>query len=348
VETAKVLAGLVHVLDGLALLVDAPGYSLPGHRGFRLGIADWLPPLVNAVRAFLTIGAAALFWVVTAWPDGASAIIFAAVVVCLFAPRGDRAHGGAIVFTLGAAGAIVCAAIVNFAALPGLVYHDFPAFCAAMGLVLVPVGFVAVWTRNHAVSAVFTVWGILFVPILGPANQMTYDPEKFYNFALAALAGCLLGSLSFLLLPPIPPAVRVRRLLALSLRDLRRLAIDPRPPSGADWESRIYGRLTALPRQTESLQLEQLLAALSAGTEIVQLGSMAPQLGVAAQLDAALAILAQGNSAIAIERLRQLDLRLASPRDGATETALRARAHILGLSELLAAHSPYFDLGAPA
>jgi len=347
-ETAKMLAGLLQVLDGLALLVDAPGYSLPGDRGFRLGIADWLPPLVNAVRAFLTIGAASLLWVATAWPDGATAIIFAAVVVCLFAPRGDFAYGGAIVFTLGTAGAAVCAAIVNFAVLPSLV--TFPAFCAAMGLVLVPVGFAAAWSRKPAVSTIFTVWGILFLPFLGPKNQMTYDPGQFYNFVLAALLGCLLGALSFPLLPSLSPALRVRRLLALTLRDLRRLAMNPRPPSSEDWESRIYGRLAALPHQVEPLQLGQLLAAVSVGTEIIQLRGMAPQLAVAAQLDAALGALAQGNGAIAIAQLRQLDQRLASAADGSAETAivLRARAHILGLSEALTTHSSYFHSGGPA
>jgi uncharacterized membrane protein YccC len=344
-ETAKLLAGLLEVLDGVALLVDAPGYSLPCHRGFRLRIADWLPPLVNAVRAFLVIGAAALVWVVTAWPSGASAIIFAAVVVCLFAPRG---YGGAMVFTLGTVGAAVCGAIVNFAVLPGLV--EFPALCAAMGLVLVPVGFAAAWSRNPAVSTVFTVWGILFLPLLGPRNQMNYDPGQFYNFALAALAGCLMGALSFPLLPSLPPALRVRRLLALTLRDLRRLAMNPRPPTSEGWESRIYGRLAALPHEVEPLQLGQLLAALSAGTKIAQLRRMAPRLGVSTQLDPALEALAQGNSATAIARLGQLDHHLASARDGAAETAiaLRARAHILGLSEALTAYSPYFDSGARA
>jgi uncharacterized membrane protein YccC len=345
-ETAKVLTGLSHVLDGLALLVDTPGYSLSGHRGFRLRIADWLPPLVNAVRAFLTIGAAALIWVATAWPDGATAIIFAAVVVCVFAPRGDLAHGGAIVFTLGTAGAAVCAAIVNFAILPGL--DTFSAFCAAMGLVLVPVGFVTVWSRSPAVSAVFTVWGILFLPLLGPTNRMTFDPEQHYNFALAALAGCLLGALSFLLLPFLSPTVRVHRLLALTLRDLRRLAINYRPRSSEDWESRVYGRLAALPHQIEPLQLAQLMAALSVGTEIFQLRRVAPRLGVASQLDHALGALAQGNSTIAVAQLRQLDQRLAPAPGGAVETAvvLRARAHIMGLTELLTAHRIYLDSGA--
>jgi hypothetical protein len=115
-----------------------------------------------------------------------------------------------------------------------------------------------------------------------------------------------------------------------------------------DWESRIYGRLAALPHQAEALQLGHLLAALSVGAEIVQLRRMAPRLGVAAQLNAALEALARGNGASAIAQLRQLDQRLASPSDGAPEIALRARAHILGLSEALTAHGRYFDSGAPA
>jgi hypothetical protein len=144
--------------------------------------------------------------------------------------------------------------------------------------------------------------------------------------------------------------MRVRRLLALTLRDLRRLAIDPRPPSSEDWESRVYGRLAALPHQVEPLQLAQLLAALSVGNEIIELRRAAVRLGVAAQLDAALGALAQGNGAIAIAQLRQLDQRLASAPDGAVDTTvvLRARAHIMGLSELLTAHRAYFDSGAPA
>jgi uncharacterized membrane protein YccC len=179
---------------------------------------------------------------------------------------------------------------------------------------------------------------------------MTYDTEQFYNFALSVFAGCLLAALSFQLLPSVPPTLRVRRLLALTLRDLRRLATDRLPPSSEDWESRIYDRLAALPNQAEPLQLAQLMAALSVGTDIVQLRLMAPRLGVAAQLDAVLGALAQGNSAIALARLRQLDHRLASAPDGAAEIAiaLRARAHILGLSEALTAHCPYFDSGTPA
>src|SRR5580704_16566520 len=105
-ETAKVLAGMLHVLDGLTLLVDAP-YHPSGARGFRLSEPDWLPALVNATRAFLAVSALELFWVATAWPNGASAIIFVAVLVLLLSPKGDLAYGGSLAFALGIAGAVI-------------------------------------------------------------------------------------------------------------------------------------------------------------------------------------------------------------------------------------------------
>ena len=73
-----------------------PADPSPGRRGFRLRVPDWLPALVNAARAFVAIGAVELFWIVTAWPNGASAIVFAAIVVLLFSPRGDLAYAGAM------------------------------------------------------------------------------------------------------------------------------------------------------------------------------------------------------------------------------------------------------------
>jgi hypothetical protein len=46
-------------------------------------VPDWAPAFVNAGRAFVAIGAVELFWVVTAWPSGALAIVFVAIIVVL-------------------------------------------------------------------------------------------------------------------------------------------------------------------------------------------------------------------------------------------------------------------------
>src|SRR5271154_4720830 len=75
-ETAKVVAGMSRVLDGLALLVDAPDRSPAAGGGFSLGTPGWLPAHISAVRAFVAIGAIELFWIATAWPNGGSAIVF--------------------------------------------------------------------------------------------------------------------------------------------------------------------------------------------------------------------------------------------------------------------------------
>jgi uncharacterized membrane protein YccC len=349
-ETAKLIDGILNVLDGLALLVDAPGRLSLDHLSSRQSIADWRPALVNAARAFVMIGAVELFWVATAWPDGATTIVFSAVAVLLLSPKGDLAYEGAIAFALGIVGAVVCAAIIKFALLPHL--DTFPAFCAAIGICLIPTGFARARSGRPAAIAIFTTMGVNFVPLLAPTNQMSYDTAQFYNTALAIVVGCGIAPLAFRLLPSLTPSLRARRLLDLTLRDLRRLAVEPLPPGLEDWEGRIYGRFVALPDQAEPLQRARLLAALSLGTSIIQLRRMAPQLGVATEFEGAFNAFARGNNAIAIARLRQLDQELASGANGGSTTAeriaLRARAWILVLSEVLAEHSSYFVGGASA
>jgi uncharacterized membrane protein YccC len=179
---------------------------------------------------------------------------------------------------------------------------------------------------------------------------MNYDTTQYYNSALAIVVGCGVAPVAFLLLPPLSPALRVRRLLAMASRDLRRLAIAPVLPTLDYWESRLYSRLTALPDQATPLQRAQLLAALSVSTEIIGLRQIAGHLGTTAELDAALNDIAFGHSTEAIAKLRQFDDRLASARETGTELtmALRGRGRILIISEALAEHGAYFDAGAPA
>ena len=106
----------------------------------------------------------------------------------------------------------------------------------------------------------------------------------------------------------------------------------------------MYGRLWALPDQAQPLQRSQMLAALSVGTEIIQLRHIAHQMDLASDVDAALEPLARGEIAIATARLARLDETLAARPDIA---ALRARSSILAMSEALAQHAVYFEAGEP-
>jgi uncharacterized membrane protein YccC len=343
-HTAEALAGMSRALNGLALLVDDSARSAPRRRGLRLRVPDWLPSLVNAGRAFLTIGAVELLWIATGWPNGASAITFAAVGVILFSPRADQAYATVISFMVGTGLAAAFAAIIKFAVLPDL--ETFAAFSIAIGLVLAPAG--ALMAQPWQ-PAMFTAVAANFVPLLAPSNQMSYDTHQFYNAALAIMAGVGAAAFSFRLLPPLSPALRTRRLLALSLRDLRGLATGRIPRTPDDWEGHVYGRLSVLPDAAEPLQRAQLVAALSVGIEIIQLRRIAHRIDLGCDVDAALEALGQGSSALATARLARLDhalMSLPSAGPGAT-AALRARASILAMSEALTEHASYFDAGAP-
>jgi uncharacterized membrane protein YccC len=346
-QTAKLLTGIAQALDGLALLVGVPVRPRTRRFAVPLTIPDWLPALVNGARAFITISLVEIFWVLTAWPTGGFALIIVANLLLLLGSKGDLAYAGALAAAIGSAGSILFAAIIKFAALPAV--ETFGPFCLAIGLFYLPVGFVIARTRKPAVLAVFTVMALTFMPLLAPKNQMSYDTAQFYNFALAVLVGCGAAALSFRLLPSVSPTQRTRRLLTFALADLRRSAVASLPPTSVEWQERMYGRLAALPDNTNPSTRAELLAVLDVGSALVQLREAEPRLALRPELDDALAALADGRSAMTRIRLGELELRLASLPDAApgADLALRARASILAISEALAQHSTFFDAGAP-
>jgi len=229
-----------------------------------------------------------------------------AIAVILFAPRADQAYDTVVRFTIGNIFAALFAAIVLFALLPGV--STFVGFSLVMGLYLIPVGALAAQSWQ---TAIFTPMAANFVPLVAPANVMSYDTAKFSNGALAIIAGTTCAAISFRLLPPPSPAFRTHRLLALSLRDLRRLAAGARWQKRDDWEDRIYGRVEALPDTAEPLQRARLVAALAAGAEILRLRRLMHRLELSWGIDEPLRALALGDPVLATACLARIDADLA-------------------------------------
>src|SRR5205814_8275546 len=132
----------------------------------------------------LGIGAAGLFWIVTAWPNGAGAITFAAIGVILLAPRADQAYAAAMSFTVGTVLAAAVAAIIAFAVLPNT--ETFAAFSIAIGLVLIPAG--ALMAQPWQ-PVVFTALEANFVRVRKAGNPLSQDTARFYNSAFAVSSG---------------------------------------------------------------------------------------------------------------------------------------------------------------
>ena len=348
-KTAEAFVGIAQALSGLALLVD-PARPIPYRGSKQVRVSEWLPAFVSAGRAFVVIGAVALFWAVTGWPGGSGAITYAAIVVLLLGPRADAAYATALIFIAGVVLCLVLVATVEFAVLPDLGTESFAGFSLVIGLCLIPIGAMLAQARQPWQVGLFTGMTITFMPLLSPTNPMNYNSLIYYNSAMALLTGATVAALSFRLIPPPSPEFRTRRLLAVTLRDVRRLA------GGLgyrNWDGRIQGRLVAMPDTATLLQRAQLLAAFSVGREIIHLRDGArrfdPCLGgddLVTRVEAAFTALAHGASAIAIARLADLDAALAATVGGWTaETTLRTRAGILALTATLAEHVAFFDAG---
>jgi uncharacterized membrane protein YccC len=342
-QTVEVLVGLARALDGLTFLVESS--SWPTSRRFELPtlhILDWLPAAVNAIRVFLTIGGLATFWIVSGWPDGATAMTWAALTVGLFGSRAEQAYGFAFQYAFGTAIAAILTAIIVFAVLPQV--SSFFGFCLVLGAYFLPVGALTTQPRH---TTVFAAMVGMASPLIAPANQMSYDTAHFYNAAAALVIGVMAAAASFRLVPPLTPAFRTRRLLARTRRDLRDIAAHAR---GSRWDGRVIERLADIPEQATPLERAQVLAAVSAGMEIQKLRQIGHPLRIGPDLEAAFAQVAARRSLAAIAALARVDAKLmaaAFPEEW-TQTVLRARGHALALAEVLRQHGAYFDGETPA
>jgi uncharacterized membrane protein YccC len=347
-QTAKLLAGILRVLDGLALIVDAPGRPAYAEGRFHLSAPDRLPAILNAVRAFLVISSLMLFWVLTSWPSGFFAVVFGSIAVLLLTPRVDLTPAEAASFAIGAGIGAPAAAFIAFAVLPNL--ETFPAFALAIGLYYIPVGFCVGQPWSPLLSTIGTVMAFVFMPMVAPTNEMSFDTINFYNTALAIFAGCSTAALAFHLLPPLSPAVRARRLLDIALRDLRRLALAPVPPEQQAWEQRMYGLLASMPGAAEPVDRTRLVSAYTVGTEVISLRAIAHLLPLEPEFSAALAALADGDCGLATARFSELDRRLGefSGREADQRLAQRTRASLIGITEALARRAAFFEGRATA
>jgi uncharacterized membrane protein YccC len=333
------MLGMARALNGLTGVVD-PGDMIPVKGTARLHVPDWLPPSITALRVVLAIGATSLFWIASAWPNGAFAITFCAIIVVLLPLQGDLAYSASMTFLKGCVLGTSVAAVLVFAILPRAT--SFPSLCLALGLALVPLGFLLARART---PLFYFAASVNFIPMLSITNGMTYDASQFWNSSSAILVGVACGAIAMRILPPLSPAIRTQRLLALTLADLRRLAKRASPGSQDNWESHGFARLLAMPDQAEPVERAELVAAVAVGTEIVRLRHVAPRFVPSAAVDAPLQALAEGRSGEAIERLRDLDRLLAAlPRaEAASRILLRAQASILAICGQLAEFGPYFD-----
>ena len=332
---ARVALGLSAAANGLALLHDPAAARDPVHRP-SVVVADHLPALVNAIRVFVSIGAAILFWILTEWPSGLTAITFMAVTVLLLSPQQERSGPAALGFGLGTLLTACLAAIVNFALLPN--HEGFLSLALILSIVLIPL---AALSTVPALAPYLVAASMNFVPLVAPTNQISFDTMAFANSALGIVGGCMAGAIALTVIPPVPMRIRADRLIGLTLRDLRRIAAGRRRLSAEAWESRVYARLIALPEDIDPAYGLRLVAAFSVGLQVIRLKTLPDQPGrVGQDIGESLHALAAGDRSAMMAGLDRLDRDAAA--GGNDRVTLRIRTAVQVIRDVMPRHGADF------
>jgi uncharacterized membrane protein YccC len=336
--TVRTLQALERVANTLVLTtrsVEGP----PSRRPPRTRVPDVLPPVLNGVRIFLALLFSEVFWILTEWPDGPTLITFTAVGVILFSARAEAAFAGAVEFAVGCAGAGVVAVILDLAILPA-VPSDFLSLAAVLSSVLVPLGMLAAGSwHKAALGAIVTN----VMPILAIQNDPSYEATQVLNTAIAVFAGTALAAIAIWLIPPIPAAKRIQRLLALTLRDLRGLLAGRRRFTQAVWVRLVSQRLAVMPMQASLEETAQLLAALSVGEATIALLGARRQVSAGRALDQAFADLAEANIVAAREGLTRFSARQFAHAEVEPQRAMQAAVQATLIADALDVHPCFFS-----
>lgn len=257
-------------------------------------VGDPLLPLLSGFRVFSAVAAAAAFTIATEWPNGPLAIAFVAIAALIFAPAGDQARMLVTDFTIGSILVTVIGCGLYFGVMPSI--STFPQLAVVLALVLVPIGLMQAGSWH---TPLFLAMSINLLPLLGVGNPISYDASTFFNIALTIILGNIIGTLFFIIIPGLSPEVRTRRLLALSVRDLRRLAARSQARDAARWTAVMTRRVEDLPPQATDAQASSLTTLFVLGRALILLREAPASEVERRRISDASAALAEGRVAIA-------------------------------------------------
>ena len=174
--------------------------------------------LYTAGYIILGIFVAAQLWIWLGWPDGASAVVLAAVACCFFATL-DEPAVQIKRFFIWTTFSVVLASLYLFLILPNV--HDFPLLVLAFAGPFICVGTLTVQPRFYLPTLLIAVNTATFMSIQGAyeANFLV-----FINSNLAGPIGLLFALLWTLIFRPFGADLMARRMTRSSWRDLAEMS----------------------------------------------------------------------------------------------------------------------------
>jgi len=168
--------------------------------------------LLTGVRAMTVILLVAAFWIASAWPYGATAVMMAAITSALFAPAPDPVLA-LKTGLLGVIAGFVAAFLCKFLVLTSL--HGIGLLLVGMFPFLLVGPYLSL---NPKLAVTGLGYSTMFCFTVSPANKMVYDPVQFINFGSALALGVATGAVIFATFVPVTGGW-VKRRTARMLRE---------------------------------------------------------------------------------------------------------------------------------
>jgi uncharacterized membrane protein YccC len=289
----------LHAYVDSAASLQAPGVLVGSAERVRFTRGnDFMGAGLATLRTTLTMLALGIFWIASAWPMGASAMLVATIFAGLFATRPHPTQAVRAMtfgYALGMSAGFVCVFFV-------LTRMDgYTLFVAGSAPFLIAGLVTMMWpsVAGHGLG-----YSMGFVYILSVKNTMVFDPVNFMNDSIAQVVGLAATAIAFIV---VPPAIGSRWLRRRQLERLRRqvglAAKAPLPGLRHRFESVNHDLFSQVVEQTEPgsddsrALLAWALAVHETGRALIELRSdmVGEQLpaGVIRSIDLAIAALAR-------------------------------------------------------
>lgn len=262
-EEAALLAR--HVVDPAT---PSPARAIARGTGRPLHLDHGLA-LLSAAATLVTVLGCCAFWIMTAWPDGATAAMIAAVASCFFATMDDPvpAQRGFLLWT---ALSLPVAALYLFAILP--LVSDFATLVLVLSPAMLLLGAMMALPHWYGRMMPFTLG---FAGGLAITNHYAADAGAFLNGSMAQLIGVAAAMYATRLFRSMGAATAIRRLRRAGWRELARGATD-----AAAWPSRMLDRVGLIAARLGEVadadrdSARAALRELRVGVNLAQLGAV--------------------------------------------------------------------------
>ncbi|MGV2862646.1 FUSC family protein [Achromobacter sp. AGC39] len=227
--------------------------------------------LLSALAAGVAISVCCAFWIGTAWSNGATAALMAAIFSCFFASQ-DNPVPGIMQFLTYTVYSIPLSALYLLGIMPAI--HSFEMLALAM----LPTAFVlGIFIARPASTgkAMAMLFGFLGTMALQDTN--TADIVSFIDTQVAQCMGVATAAIIAAIFRTVSADWSARRIQAANWKELATLASSPRAPSRHTYTARMLDRIGLLqPRLALAQRPDDLVAAdalkdLRVGRDITEL-----------------------------------------------------------------------------